>query len=224
MNSADPKKIAAERAVAFVEEGMTVGLGTGSTAYWAIQKIGVRVREGLNIKAVASSEKSAELATELGIPIISFDDVKQIDITIDGADEVDQEKSLIKGGGGALLREKIIAANSNRFIVVVDTSKMVGKLGAFPLPIEIIPFASTLTIQKIRAFGCTVSLRMDKSKEYITDNGNLILDCKFGSIKDPSALNMQLHLIPGVVETGLFVGMNPTIIIGRPDGRIEIIA
>ena len=222
MNSVDPKKIAAEKAVEFVEDGMTIGLGTGSTAYWAIQKIGERVKQGLQVYAVASSENSAQLASQLNIPLIPLEEINKINLTIDGADEVDPNKNLIKGGGGALLREKIIAFNSEKFIVVVDSSKMVAHLGEFPLPIEIVPFAANLTQEKIKALGCEVKWRMNKENKYITDNGNLLLDCSFGKIDDPSALNLQLHLIPGVVETGLFVKMAPTIIIGYSNGKLAI--
>src|SRR2546421_3201487 len=154
MDNIDPKKIAAEKAVEYVQDGMIVGLGTGTTAYWAIQKIGERVKKGIKIQAVASSEKSADLADELNIPVISFDDIKIIDVTIDGADEIDKQHHCIKGGGGALLREKILAANSKKWILVVDSSKMVNQLGRFPLPIEIVPFASNLTISKIQSFQC----------------------------------------------------------------------
>jgi ribose 5-phosphate isomerase A len=223
MNAIDPKKLAAEKATEFVKDGMTIGLGTGSTAYWAIQKIGERVKQGLKIRAVASSENSAQLAVELKIPLVPFEEINSINLTIDGADEVDADKNLIKGGGGALLREKIIASNSDRFVVVVDSSKSVPLLGQFPLPVEIVPFASNFTMQKIQRLGCSAKWRMKGDKMYITDNGNLILDCSFGEIRDPSTLNIQLLLIPGVVETGLFVDMTPTVIIGHPDGQVKIL-
>ena len=221
--NADPKRIAAEQAVEWVKEGMIIGLGTGSTAYWAIQKIGERVKKGLQVRAVASSENSAQLARQLNIPLTPFEKINRIDVTIDGADEVDPNKNLIKGGGGALLREKIIASNSEKFIVVVDSSKVVTHLGEFPLPVEVVPFAENLTKQKIVALGCEAKWRMDKSKQYITDNGNLILDCSFGRITDPSTLDRQLHLIPGVVETGLFVNMRPTVIVGHLNGKLDVL-
>ena len=223
MNAVDPKKIAAEDAVEYVKNGMTVGLGTGSTAYWAIQKLGEKVKHGLKIKAVATSEHSAKLATELKIPMASFDQLTQIDITIDGADEVDSNKDIIKGGGGALLREKIIAANSSKYFIVVDSSKLVTHLGNFPLPVEIVPFASALTIKKIEGLGCKANIRMEQGKPFVTDNGNLIVDCKFGLIEDPSTLNIQLHLIAGVVETGLFAEMAPILIVGNSNGTVEIL-
>ena len=224
MNSFDPKKIAAEEAVEHVRNGMIVGLGTGTTAYWAIQKLGEKVKQGLKIATVATSEQSAQLATELNIPMISFDHIKEIDLTIDGADEVDANRDLIKGGGGALLREKIIAINSRKYIIVVDATKVVSHLGRFPLPVEIVPYASSLTIKKIEQLGCKTNIRKEEGKQdkhYVTDNGNLIVDCHFDLILDPSTLNLQLHLIAGVVETGLFVNMTPTLIIGHPSGQIE---
>ena len=223
MNEVDPKKIAAEEAVEHVRNGMTVGLGTGSTAYWAIQKLGEKVKQGLKIKAVATSKQSEKLATDLKIPLVSFDQLTEIDITIDGADEADSNKDLIKGGGGALLREKIIAANSSKYIIVVDSSKLVKHLGNFPLPIEIVPFAAALTIRKIESLGCKAHIRKEKEESFITDNGNLIVDCKFDFIQDPSTLNIQLHLIAGVVETGLFADMSPTLIVGYANGRVEIL-
>ena len=219
----DPKRLAAEKAVEWVKDGMILGLGTGSTARWAIQKIGERVKQGLQVRAVASSENSARLATEVNIPMTLFSEINGIDLTIDGADEEKKKKSLIKGGGGALLREKIIASNSKKFIVVIDASKMVPHLGKFPLPVEVVPFAENLTQQKIIALGCEAKWRMDKGKKYITDNGNLILDCSFGKIDDPSKLNQQLHFIPGVVETGLFVNMKPIIVVGHPDGKLDVL-
>jgi ribose 5-phosphate isomerase A len=221
MATIDPKKIAAEKAVEYVENGMIIGLGTGSTAYWAIQRIGQRIKDGLKVQAVASSEKSAQLARDFGISLLPVTELRLINLTIDGADEVDEGRNLIKGGGGALLREKILASNSERLIIVVDESKMVKNLGKFPLPVEIVHFASTLTLNKITELGCETSLRKESGAEYISDNGNYIIDCKFGSIKDPSTLNRQLHEIPGVVETGLFVGMAPTIIIGHANGDIK---
>lgn len=219
----DAKKIAAERAVEEIRDGMTVGLGTGSTAYWAIEKIGEKVRRGLQIQAVATSAKSEGQARKLHIPIVPFSDINYIDITIDGADEVDENKNLIKGGGGALLREKIIASNSKQLYIVVDESKLVQHLGRFRLPVEIVPFAHELTLKKIQALGEQPIIRNISGKDFITDNGNLIADCNFYPIYDPSALNLQLHLIPGVVETGLFLHtMVHSVIIGYKDGQVVI--
>lgn len=217
------KQIAAEKAVELIQDGMIVGLGTGSTAYFAIQKIGQRIQEGLNIKAVASSKASEDLAHQFGIPLIPFADVEVIDITIDGADEVDPKLNLIKGGGGALLREKILAGNSKRFIVIVDESKLVPALGPFQLPVEIVPFAYELTVRKLQALGAKLKIREANGAPYITDNGNLIADCDFGDITDPATLHQQLNTTPGVVDNGLFVNMTSQVIVGHADGTIEII-
>ncbi|WP_434751760.1 ribose-5-phosphate isomerase RpiA [Paenibacillus amylolyticus] len=215
------KQIAAEHAAAFVEDGMKVGLGTGSTAYYAICRIGERVREGLNIQAVATSEASDKLAREWGIPIIPFDQIGRLDLTIDGADEVDPDFNLIKGGGGALLREKIVAANSDKLIIVADGSKAVNKLGKFPLPVEVVPFASEWTFQALEKMGCQPKWRMDKQEPYHTDNGNLIADCHLGAIANAAELNLQLNMLPGVVDNGLFVNMANVVIIAKEDGTID---
>ena len=223
MNNIDPKRLAAEKAVEYVRDGMTIGLGTGTTAYWAIQRIGARVKEGLKIKAVSSSEHSASLAMDLKIQMVDINSISSIDLTIDGADEVDPQKNLIKGGGGALLREKILAINTKQYIIVVDESKMVKQLGKFPLPVEITSFASMLTLKKIEALGCTAQLRMKDGKQFVSDNGNLVTDCKFEVIGDPGALNSELHAIAGVVETGLFVDYSPTIVVGYKNGNVVVI-
>jgi ribose 5-phosphate isomerase A len=212
----DAKRIAGEKAVELVQDGMTVGLGTGSTSYWAIQKIGQRIKEGLKVRAVASSKQSEAIANELNIPIIPFSEVDTIDLYIDGADEVDKNQNLIKGGGGALLREKILASFSKKFIVIVDPSKLVEMLGKFPLPVEIVPFASELTIKRIQKLGCTTQIRQKEGVQFVSDNGNIILDCNFGTIPDPAELNLKLHMIPGVVETGIFVNtLVNTVIVGN---------
>ena len=218
----DAKQVAAEKAVGEIRDGMIVGLGTGSTVYWAIQKIGERVSEGLQIKAIATSLRSEELAKQLNIPIISAAGIDVIDIDIDGADEIDKKGNLIKGGGGALLREKIIASNSKKFIVVADESKIKERLGQFPLPVEIAPFAFELTLNKLKALGCDAVIRKVDNENFITDNGNLIADCKFNLIDDAESLNEKLHLIAGVVETGLFLhSMVHSIIVGHPDGSVS---
>lgn len=219
----NPKQLAAEKAVEFIEDGMVLGLGTGSTAYWAIHKIAQRIQEGLHIRAVASSRDSEELANKLGIPMVPFSEIEVIDLTIDGADEVDPHLNLIKGGGGALVREKILASNSKRFFVIVDESKRVEHLGQFPLPVEIVPFAANLTINKLKELGCSTRIRMSKDKEYITDNGNIIVDCNFEKIVEPIVLNKQINLIPGVVDNGLFARMVSSLIIGYKDGKVMVI-
>ncbi|MCA0755675.1 ribose-5-phosphate isomerase RpiA [Paenibacillus sp. N4] len=216
----EAKRAAGELAVEILQDGMTVGLGTGSTVYHSIQAIGRKVADGLSIKAVATSIHSEQLARQLGITIIPFSDVEEIDITIDGADEVDPDWNLIKGGGGALLREKIVADASKRLIVIVDESKVVRQLGRFPLPVEVVPFGFELTERKLRALGCEPKLRTADSQPYITDNGNYIMDCEFGSIANPALLAEELHRIPGVVEHGLFIRMAAQVIVGRPDGSV----
>lgn len=217
------KKIAADRAVEWIEDGMTIGLGTGSTAYWAIMRIAERVKEGLNIRAVASSIRSEQLAKENGIPFVSLDEIDRIDLTIDGADEVDAELNLIKGGGGALLREKVLAAASDKFIVIVDESKLVGTLGAFPLPVEIVPFGSRLTLNRLTALGGQPVLREKDGQRFVTDNGNWIADCRFGKIAEPERLSVEINRIPGVVDNGLFTGMASVVVAGKTDGGLTIL-
>jgi ribose 5-phosphate isomerase A len=218
------KKIAAGKAIGYIRTGMTVGLGTGSTAYWAIQGIGDMVRDGLSIKAVATSVQSEALARERNIPIIPFSEVDQLDITIDGADEVDKELNLIKGGGGALLREKIVAAVTKFYIIIVDESKLVDKLGKFPLPVEIAPFAWELTMRKLAALGCTPNMRMAGDQPYLTDNHHYILDCSFGLIDNPALLHEQVSAITGVMEDGFFIKMADIVISGGPGGEIKQIS
>ncbi|WP_284238817.1 ribose-5-phosphate isomerase RpiA [Paenibacillus glycanilyticus] len=221
----ESKRIAGEKAVEFVKDGMKVGLGTGSTAYWAIQAIGRRVKEeGLQVQAVATSVQSEELAKELGIPMMPFADVDMLDLTIDGADEVDPELHLIKGGGGALLREKIVAAASKQLIIIVDESKDVKQLGKFPLPVEIVPFAYELTVKKLKKLGCEPKLRMNGDQLYVTDNGNYIADCHFDAIANPVELHDTLNGIPGVVDNGLFIHMANLVIVGSADGSIRSIS
>ncbi len=217
------KRIAAEYAVQYIEEGMKVGLGTGSTAYWAIQRIGERVKEGLSIQAVATSKASERQAKELGIPIIPFREIDGLDITIDGADEVDLDLQLIKGGGGALLREKIVAHHSKRLIIVADERKLVQTLGRFPLPVEVVPFAIEWTRQALQGLGCRTQLRTDEDQLFVTDNGNYIVDCNFGSIVAPCQLHNEILGIPGVVDNGLFIGRADLAVIGHHDGIIEVL-
>ena len=170
------KKIAAGKAIEYVRNGMTLGLGTGSTAYWAIRGIGDMVKNGLAVRAVATSVQSEDLAREMNIPLIPFAEVNRLDITIDGADEVDPAFNLIKGGGGALLREKIVAAATNFYIIIVDESKLVRQLGRFPLPVEVAPFAWELTMRRLSELGCTPKRRLAGDKPFLTDNQHFILD------------------------------------------------
>src|SRR5215203_6124621 len=216
----DTKKLAAEKAVEAIRDGMIVGLGTGSTAYWAIQKIAKRVNEGLHIGAVATSLETEKMARELGIPIISFATISAIDLSIDVAYELDKNKNLIKGGGGALLREKMVAYHSKTYLVIVDETKLVETLGRFSLPVEILPFAAELTLKKLQEFG-DAKLRLREGKNFITDNGNFIADLALYPITDVNALNNALHQIPGVLETGLFPqSLVTNVLVGTKTGEV----
>ncbi|USK62051.1 ribose-5-phosphate isomerase RpiA [Peribacillus asahii] len=208
----DEKQIVGEKAAEFVKDGMVVGIGTGSTVFYTIQKLGQLVKEGLSIKGIPTSVQTEELAKELGIPLTSFSEIESIDIAIDGADEVNSELELIKGGGGALLREKIIARAAKTFIVVADSSKRVEKLGAFRLPVEVIPFGYEMTEKHIRAIGLVPEIRLNRENPFITENGNYIFDCEISEHVQPERLERMLNMIPGVVENGLFVGMTDLVI------------
>ena len=219
----DMKKRAAEKAVEAIKDRMIVGLGTGSTALFAIRKIGERIKEGLRIGAVATSLDTEKMARELSIPLVSFAAVSTIDISIDGADEVDKNKNLIKGGGGALLREKMVAYHSKTYLVIVDESKLVDTLGKFPLPVEVLPFAAELTIKKLQEFG-EAKFRQAEGKNFITDNGNYIADLSLFPITNPQVLDTALHQIPGVLETGLFSNSLVTnILVGTKSGDVKIL-
>ena len=218
------KKIAGEFAASLIRDGMVVGLGTGSTAYWAIEKIGEMVsRSDLNIKAISSSKKSEEQAKSLNIPIITFAEADHIDITIDGADEVDPRKNLIKGGGGALLREKIVAHNSKKLIIIVDETKLVKELGKFPVPAETAIFGWQRTMKNLADLGSQPKLRLSDDAPFITDNGNYIIDCSFHQIGNPELLHQKINAIPGVLDNGLFIQMASMIVVGCKDGTIRTI-
>ena len=212
----DQEKEAAGRAsVQFVREGNIVGLGTGSTAAYAVRELGERVRSGLKIRGIPTSVQTMKLARSLGISLTTFDEVQQIDVTIDGADEFDPQLNLIKGGGGALLREKIIASASKMVVIIADSSKQVATLGKFPLPVEVIPFAEALIANRISALGATVKLRQRDGKTFITDEGHHILDCHFGQIPDPPVLARKLSDMPGIVEHGLFIGLASVVLLAK---------
>ncbi|MGC1240680.1 MAG: ribose-5-phosphate isomerase RpiA [Chryseosolibacter sp.] len=218
----DGKMLAAEQAVKLIRDGMTVGLGSGSTASLAIQKIGERVREGLNIRTVATSRKTEKLARELSIPVYDPSEIENIDIALDGADEVDTKGNLLKGGGGSLLREKVIAFASKGFHVMVDQSKLVDRLGRSALPVEIVPFAAALTLKHLRALGCDPHIRQSMGENFITDNGNLIADCRFQQIDEPAWLDVKIKMIPGVIETGLFSSKIVTsVFVGSNNGGVR---
>lgn len=215
---ADRKRRAAERAVDFVADNQIVGLGTGSTTRFAIEALGRRIEEGLEITGVPTSAETERLASDAGIPLLTLDEVQDIDVSIDGADEVDSQYNLIKGGGGALTREKLIAFASKKRIIIVDDSKLVTQLGvSFALPVEVLPFGWTHSARKLAGYGCNPGLRMSGDKPFETDNGNYILDCRFDSIIDPPLLERAIKLLPGVVESGLFVSLVEILIIGYED-------
>ncbi|MFV0606343.1 MAG: ribose-5-phosphate isomerase RpiA [Niabella sp.] len=215
------KELAALAAVKFVKDGMVIGLGTGSTAYFAIKAVGAMVQNGLQIKAVPTSEATRQMAETLQIPLIDINEISAIDVTIDGADEFTENFELIKGGGGALLREKIVASLTNQQIIIADSSKKVEKLGKFKLPIEVIPFAYNYVLTQIDVFGGKGAIRMKGGERYITDQGNYIIDADFGLIDNPATLDKQLKQVTGIVEHGLFINLTHKIIMGTGGTTVE---
>jgi len=231
LNPIDKAKfVAAKRAVELVEDGMRVGLGTGSTAAWMVRCLGEMVREeGMRITGVATSTRTAELAREVGIPVKTLDEVKWLDLTIDGADEFDADLNLIKGGGGALLQEKIVATASDQMVVITDASKQVATLGAFPLPVEVIPFGWQTTkalieemLTNLDVLGRSTSLRLYGDEPFRTDEGNLIIDLHLKRIPKLQQTSLVLNQIPGVVENGLFLDICDIVVIGNADGTVEV--
>lgn len=224
------KYVAARRATEFVQSGMKVGLGTGSTAAWLLKCLAESIRdEDLKITGVPTSKRTADMARELGIPLTTLDEAKWLDLTIDGADEVDPELNLIKGGGGALLHEKVVASASDQMIVIADPSKSVETLGAFKLPVEVIGFGRDMTealidetLPGLDVLGRDVTLRMDGDSPFVTDEGNFILDLDLKRIGNARQLALILNQMPGVVENGLFCDMCDVLIIGHGDGRVEV--
>jgi len=224
------KYVAARRATEFIETGMTIGLGTGSTAAWLLKCIAEMIRdEGLKVTGVPTSSRTADMAQDLGIPLTTLDVAKWLDLTIDGADEVDGELNLVKGGGGALLQEKIVAAASDQMIVIADKTKEVETLGAFPLPVEVIGFGGETTRSLIEetlpgldVLGRETSWRMDGDAPFRTDEGNLILDLHLKRIGNARQLALVLNQIPGVVENGLFIDLCDVVVTGHGDGKVEV--
>lgn len=217
----DKKRAAAEAAIEFVEDGMVVGLGTGSTANYAIEGLGRRVAEGLRIRGVPTSLATEQLARTAGIPLITLDEVEAIDLTIDGADEVDPRLDLIKGMGGALLKEKVVAYHSKQEVIIVDDSKLVGLLGTkSPLPVEVAKFGHRRTKEALESLGCVASIK-GGSTPFVTDNGNFVYECRFEGIEDAMRLDSKIHAIPGVVESGLFLGLATKVVVAYSHG-IEI--
>ena len=216
------KKAAAEKAVEFIESGMLVGLGTGSTVRFLIESLAEKIKNGLDIKAISTSNATSRFAESLGIAVLNFSDVDEIDLTIDGADEVDPNLNGIKGGGGALLNEKIVASSSKINIWMVDSTKRVERLGKFPLPIEVVPFGANHTFNKLLSLGYNPKFRSADGNNYVTDGNHFIIDLQLNKIEKPEKLNNKLLLIPGVVETGLFLEICDMLIISAED-ECEII-
>jgi ribose 5-phosphate isomerase A len=215
----DLKQVAGERAVEYVKDGMVVGLGTGSTVYFTIKRLGMMVAEGFDIIGIPTSIQTEKIARGSGIRLSNLQEHPEIDVTIDGADEVDPNLDLIKGMGGALLREKIVASASKMQIIVVDPSKMVDILGTkSPLPVEVSPYGWKNCLERLKKFGCDAQLRMKQDMVYKSDNNNYIVDCTFERIEDPRTLESEINNIPGVLENGLFLGITDMVILGTEDG------
>ena len=219
----NPKQLVGEKATEYIKDGMIVGLGTGSTAYWAIMKIGEMVKNGLKITGVPTSKATEKLALTLNIPLLDIAEVTRIDLTIDGADEFDGYKNLIKGGGGALLREKIVASVSNFYIIISDGAKRCDILGDYAVPVEVTPFALSISTNQLEKLGCKPKLRLVDGEPFVTDNQNFIVDCKFEKIENPLELSAKMNAIPGVVENGLFVNMANLIITEDGNGNLVTI-
>lgn len=221
----DPKARSGRKAADLVEDGMTLGLGTGSTVHFVLLRLAERIREeGLRVRGVPTSLETERKAREWGIPLVELGAVEALDLAIDGADEIDPAFRMIKGGGGALLREKVVASLARRVVIVVGENKLVERLGStFALPVEVVPFALPSVQRAIARLGCTPRERQKEGRAYRTDNGNAILDCGFANgIQDAEALERRLRSIPGVVESGLFFGLAHVLIVGRADGRVEV--
>ncbi len=217
------KKMAADAAVARVEEGMVLGLGTGSTTRHAIDRLGELVAGGMDLVGVPTSQETAKRAQTLGIPLTSLEDQPEIDLTIDGADEVDPNLDLIKGMGGALFREKLVALASREMVVIVDRSKLVDTLGQrTPVPVEVLPFGWKQTSRRLKDLGCEPRLRQVEDRPYATDNDNYILDCTFPIIRDPSGLSRRIKEVSGVLEDGFFIGIADLVFVGEPGGVREM--
>ena len=217
------KEAAARASLKFVKDGQVVGLGTGSTAAYFIKLLAEQVERGLRVRGIPTSDRSRELALSLGIPLTTLDECQEIAVTVDGADEVDPKLRLIKGGGGAMLREKIVASATRHLVIVADASKQVPVLGKFPLPLEVIPFAQALVAKRVAALGASVSVRAGADgNPYVTDEKNHILDCRFGQIPDPDGLAQELSDMPGVVEHGLFIGMASVVLFAKGSEIVEL--
>ena len=214
----EQKRIAGEKATEYIKDGMILGLGTGSTAYYMIKKVGELVRSGMNLKAVATSRNTENLAKELNITLVDIDEVDRIDLCIDGVDEIDKHFNAIKGGGGALFREKIVANLANEVIWIMDNSKLVDSIGAFPLPIEVLPYGYTQVIRKLKSYSLNPAIRVKDGNVFISDNGNYIVDLHIGNPMDINDVYDKVSGLTGVLETGLFINMCKRIIVGTDSG------
>lgn len=217
------KEAAARASLKFIKDGQIVGLGTGSTAAHFIKLLAEQVKKGMRIRGIPTSDRSHDLAESLGIPLTTLDEYQEIDVTVDGADEVDPQLRLIKGGGGAALREKIVASATKQLVIVADASKQVPRLGKFPLPVEVIKFAQALVAKRIAALGAEVRVRTNPDgTPYVSDENNHILDCSFGEMQDPDGLARMLSEMPGVVEHGFFIGMAKVALFARGSEIVEL--
>jgi len=222
LSSNEIKQRVALKATRMVEPGMTIGLGSGTTLYWFVTALAEHVKEGLNFVAVPTSTDTKRLAEEKGIALKTLDEVDSIDLAIDGADEIDPQWQLIKGGGGALLQEKLVAAVSRKLIIIADHTKLVDHLGHFPLPVEVVPYGWKHVQRRLeQLYRIPISLREKNNRPFLTDHGHYILDCHFKKITDAATLNSELNLVPGVVETGLFIDMVSGLFIGYADGSVK---
>jgi len=214
----EQKRIAGEKSAEYIKDGMILGLGTGSTAYYMINKVGELIQRGMNLKGVATSKSTENLAKKMGIPLVSIDEVDRIDLAIDGVDEIDGQFNAIKGGGGALFREKIVANLADEVIWIMDDSKFVNSIGEFPLPVEILPYGYKHVIKKLQDYSLNPVIRINSDKFFITDNGNYIVDLHIGKPMDINEVYSKISGITGVLEIGLFINMCKRIIVGTDSG------
>lgn len=220
MNDVEQKRTAGEKAAEYIKDGMILGLGTGSTAFYMIQKVGEMVRDGVNITAVATSMSTERLARKLNIPVFNIDEVASIDLAIDGVDAIDRRYNAVKGGGGALFREKLVASMAKEVIWIMDESKLVDDIGVSPLPVEVLPYGHTQVLRQLAQYGYKPQLRQKDGVNFVTDNGNYIIDLHIGSPMDIAAVKASLDAIVGVLETGLFLNMCTRMIVGTDSGAV----
>ena len=218
---AEADRAAGEYAAGYVEDGMTVGLGSGTTIYWTLRKLAERVAAGLRMQGIPTSLKTERLAREWGIPLAEFSECPGLDLYLDGAKEIDGDKAMIKGGGGSFFREKLIAEGASRRIIVINAGKRVERLGTIPVPVEIVKFGWEWTMERLRGLGCEPALRSGGNGAFESDNGNYVVDCSFGLLRDPAKLHRRIKEMTGVVDTGLFVGLADEVVIGGQRG-IEV--